>query len=804
MQKIFAAILFIVVSISTVTVSAQTGSVSGSVTSSGKGLQMATIFLLKAADSSWVKTELTDEQGAFILKDVAIGNYMVSVTMLGYEQGFHVLTIKDTVPVMCAISLSPKSGTMKEVTVTAKKPFIEMGLGKMVINVEGSPTAISSNVLELLRRLPGVSVDQNGNISMHGKDGVLVLVNDRPTYISGDQLAEYLKGITATEIAQLELITQPGAKYDAAGNTGVINIKLKKNSKIGLNGSATVQPGQSFYSNARSSLLLNYKRNKLNLLLNATNTRGGNFADWTEDQYFTDPLTNNVLSKSHIFSTPIEHYSVTTLRLAADYDLTDKTTIGFNSRGTYHPNTMTSHVFATRYDNVANTYSYNDIYNPDNSLKKDITTNVYLSHKFSKESSLDINADHVIYSNQLNQDFTNATLDDHMQQVGIPLALHSSQPSLINVYSLKADYTNTLKNGIKLEAGLKSSWVRTESRADFSILLNNDWVNDTTRSNRFVYTENINALYLNAAKDLNAKWSTSIGLRAEQTLADGTQYVHNNHFTRQYVSLFPTFFLSYKHDTDNQFEFNYGRRLDRPRYQQLNPFLHYSFQYSYFTGNPYLLPQYTNSIQLKHSYKNTLITTLTLSQTSDVITDVLIADNATKIVYGINKNLAENKTADIVIGYNRDLKKWWSLNVWGDMYYAVYSGMIGTEHAINKGFGKSMGISSQFSFVKDWKTEVQFYYGGKSVNTIVETFGENIYTSLGASKKLGTHILLRMAIDDPFDIYRMYTHNELSNFHSDSKFRRASRNFAVSFTYSFGNSQSGEHKQNSIDEKSRL
>lgn len=798
----FFALLFVLCSISGASAGQMTTTISGSVTEQGKPLSTVMVSLLDAADSAWIKTEVTSDNGLFTFMYLPQGKYILNLALMGYEPVMRVVDVTNGTASL-EIELARMDNVMVEATVKAKQPFIEVGLGKLVVNVEGSSTAQSNNVLELLRRLPGVSVSQTGTISMHGKQGVLVLVNDRPTYLTGDQLAEYLRAMTATEIAQMELITQPGAKYDAAGNTGVINIKLKRNKKQGLNGNAMLMVGQGVYGNEHSSLLVSYKKNKLNVTMNLTDMRATGFADWVEDQYFTDEQTGAVLSQSHIHSTPKERFSVITARLAADYDCTDKTTIGISSRGAYHPNDMTSHVLATRYDNITGIRSYNDILNPDGFIRKDVTTNAYLSHKFGKESTLDINADYLTYGNALRQSFTNAPLDAQMQPAGAALLLRSKHPSSINVYSLKADYTYGFGNGIKLEAGAKSSVVRTDNDAQFSILQGGDWVNDTMRTNRFVYNENINALYLTLAKEFSDKWNARAGLRAEQTNAKGVQYVHDNTFTRTYLSLFPTVFIGYKADTNNQFELNYGRRIDRPAYQMLNPFIHYSFQYSYFAGNPNLLPQYTNNIELKHSYKNMLITTISLSATSDIITDVVIADNVSKIVYGINKNLAQSRLADVSLVFNKDITSWLSFNASGDVYYAHYSGVVGASNVVNEGIGYALSAFAQLDFGKGWKAELQCYYSGRQINAIMGVAGESIYSSAGVSKKVGEHINIRAAFEDPFYKYRLINHNVLPGFRSDNTMRMATQTANVSFTYSFGNGQARQHRS-SMEEKGRM
>ena len=601
---------------------AQKTSISGSVLSDATALPAATVSLLNGADSSWIKTVITNDDGTFSLSEVNIGSYVVSAASVGYETATQPVTVSAGGNSKCTITLKKQSTSLDEVTVAAKKPFIEMSLGKTIVNIEGTTTTAGTNALDLMRRLPGVSVDMNGTISMQGKEGVLVLIDDRPTYLSGDDLAAYLKTITAEDAAQIELITQPGAKYDAAGNTGIINIKLKKNRKPGWSGNITGSYGSGIYFHRNESFQLNYKKDKLSLSLSGSDMEAIGFADWQENRRYIDAQTGNATSASVIHSTPKERFSNTALRLTADYDISDKTTVGMSVKATYHPNVNHIYTSSTNTDFSNNVTTYNDIVAPEGFIRKNIMANAYLSHKFSKERTLDINFDYLVYDKNTMENVTSTTYDNLMQPLPNPIIMHSAWPEMINVYSTKVDQTYDMKNGIKLEAGLKSSWETTDFHAYVSQWENNTWANDTGLSNRFNYRENINAAYATAAKSLGKKWEAHIGLRAEQTNTLGIQYVNNDRFSRNYVSLFPTAFVTYKKDTNNQFEINYGRRIERPTYSDLNPFVYYSFENYYSVGNPYLQPQFTNSLELKHSYRNMIITKLDFSGTTAIMSDV--------------------------------------------------------------------------------------------------------------------------------------------------------------------------------------
>ncbi len=782
---------------------AQQANISGTVKDSSAAVPAATVSLLNANDSSWIRSVLSDDNGAFTIPSVAAGNYFVSVTAVGYAAAIQTVNITGNANQALVVELHRNTSAIGEVTFTGHKPFIEMSTGKVTVNVDGSPAAIGLSTLALLRRMPGLIVDQGGNISMQGKQGVLVLIDDRPTYLSTEQLADYLRTIPADEIGQVELMTQPPAKYDAAGNAGIVNIKRKKIRKSGWNGIATLTAGQGVYPYGLGSALINFKRNKLNLSLSADEHLATGFADWQEYQRLSDPQSGAPGSVTNMHSSSIEHFSIASMRLTADYDMSDKISIGSSLRGGYHTNSFVDRVYSGIFDVPANTMTYNSIYSPEGFIRKDLYANAYFSYKINKARSINFNADYIAYNNSPYQDINNTTYDAQMQPLPDPLLLHSHQPTLIDVYSFKGDYTDTLKDGTKLEAGFKSSLVNTDNNAQFSIYQNNIWMNDTSRTNRFLYKENINALFVGADKVINGKWEAKAGLRAENTNAQGEQQVHDQRFTKSYISLFPTAYISYKKDNNNQFELNYGRRIDRPNYQSINPFIFYNFQYNYSVGNPYLQPQFTNSIELKHSYKNMITTALAISNTTGEITDLLVADNSANTVHTTQGNTGISKTASIYVLFNKDLFKWWSLNAAASAFYMYYSGVVNTAKVNNDGTGYAVNMTNQFNFPKDWKAEFVAYYAGRYAQSLIATSLPSAYFSLGASKKISKASTIKLAIEDPLYINRTKLENNLPGLYTTSTFRYSTRVVSLAYTYNFG-SGPGSRETNTPEESKRI
>ncbi len=726
------------------------------------------------------------------------------MSLAGYDDERTTVELNQPILDLPPTELKKETQELNGITVTGKKPFIESKLGKLVVNIEGSATVAGANALDLMRRLPGMNVGQDGTITMNGKQGVQIMIDDKPTYLNGEELAAYLRTITADEAAQIELISQPGAKYDAAGNNGIVNIKLKKVKKAGWNGNASLTYRQGIYAYNQGSLLLNVKKQKINFNLNANSMAATGFAKWKETQKQTDLQTGSTIANSTIMSEPVEQFAVTTLRLGCDYNANERNTFGISIRGAYHPNSMRGYITTDRQNTSSADLTTTNTTTREGFVREDATMNANWSHKFGADRTLDVNADALVYSDAPWQEIYSATFRAAVQPANPPLQLHSRQPNRINVYSLKADYTSPWKWNTNLEAGIKTSRVQTDNNSQFTVFDGNAWVVDTTRSNHFKYAEQINAAYLGLSKPFGAKWEAKIGLRAEQTIAQGNQYTTNTSFNRNYLSVFPTGFVSYKADSNNQLELNYGRRIDRPQYRWLNPFIYYSFQYSYTVGNPYLLPEYTNSIELKHNYKNMLLSSIEYMQTNGVINDVLMVDSKTNVIFKTNRNIAESKNLSVSTMFIKDVRSWWSVNLSCVAFYSSYTGLVNNSYRDNTGFGVHLNINNRLELGKGWKSETNIYYHNSYVSSVIESIADQIYVETGVSKKIRKNLDLKLILNDPFAWYKTGVYNNVPGFQSSATYRNATQQAGIALSYRFGSGQNAGRTINKIEESSRM
>lgn len=765
--------------------SAQLHSVAGSVSDAGnRPVRAAAVSILSAGDSAWISSQLSDDSGTFSFKELQAGDYILSVQALGFKTKYSILSLNKDIAGL-PIALSALSNQLNDVTVSSQRSFIEPGLGKTVINVEKSISSTGSNVWELLRKSPGVTVSDEGGISMQGKQGVVVLVDDRPTYLSGSQLMQYLKSMPATDIAQLELITQPSARYDAEGNSGIVNIKTKRIKKRGFNGSVSGTYAQSRYPSAFESLQLNYRKNKISIYANFSYYYGRGYMTQDLHRNFRNINTYAISGTFDQNLYSYETFTNTGIKLGGDLAATEKTNIGINLSGDYHPNNEGNRSHARTYDAATDVASYNYSQNKTDWLRKNGTITAYLRHKFAKENELSINAD---YLNYWVHSFQNSVNTNQAEGGGdLPsLLLRGQLPSYIKVYSLKADHSVMLGK-IKLESGLKSSYVKTDNQAIYEVSAGNDWAYDTTRSNHFLYNENINAAYLSASRALGSKWQLQLGLRAENTNAEGTQTVHRQSFTRHYLSLFPTAYTTYQADSNNQFELNYGRRIERPDYSSLNPFITFLSQYNYMVGNPDLLPEYSHSIELKHSFKNKLFTTLNYRHTTGIREHVLTQNDTTKVVYSKPQNFAGNDNIGLSILYTTQLYKWWTASFLVYGVYIHYTGMLNRKPIDIQGTGHGFNLNNQFSFAKKWSAECELDYAGPSRESLLRAVGEWWYLSAGISRKvLKDAGSIKLGIQDPFHAYNYNVHIRLNDLDTRAHIKYNTCQYAVSFTYNFG------------------
>ena len=781
----------------------------------GKGIASASVSLLKAADSSLVKLAITDHAGKYSYESIKEGKYLVAASSVGYSKTYSKMFLVDQHDTIGpVITLFETSQGLGNITVAAQRPFIETKLDKTVVNVDASPTSAGSTALDILEKSPGIMVNSDGAISLRGKQGVIVLMDGKQTFLSPNDLANLLKNMPASALEQIEIMTNPSSKYDASGNSGIINIKTKKGKNAGLNGSIMVGATSSIYRlrgktyflpKSQNSINFNYKKDKINFFgsYNPNFFRGRNTMNF--ETRFLDGNKNitGYNTTETIFKFGNNNH---TLKLGLDWYADKKNVFGIVASGfTFmgHPTPVTvadltdvNHVLESRL--VSNTT--NDIQFQNASL------NINWKHNFDTAGrELTADFDYVVYGNTSDMMLTTEFYNSGLQQTGISY-LKGHLPSNIDIYTFKSDYTHPIKDG-KLEAGIKLSYVKNDNLVDYEKLVGGKWETDPIRSNHFIYDENINAAYLNYNKQIK-KWTLQAGLRVENTIAHGNQVITNQKFKRDSTNLFPTAFASYSLNKKNILTLSYGRRITRPNYQDLNPFTYFLDTLSYRQGNIYLKPQFTHNIELTHSFLGKYITTLNYNTTNDVISQVIKPEPNSKIRYLTPDNVAKFNNIGLSVTTPIAFAKWWNTNVFTNVFNNHYKGVYDNVKIDMSYTSFMVNITNNFTIKQGFTAELSGFYRHKNINSL--SLMEPIYQmTVGAQKQIlknkGT---IRLNIRDPFAWQKFEGLNKYGLIDGEFHVRPDIRQVTATFTWRFGNNgqSSSPRRRNSSsqDEQNRV
>ena len=754
-----------------------------------KTLESATITLLRAKDSSVAKISVANKEGSFVFENVTDGEYVVAVSAVGHSKGYSEtfgINASTSSVVLKTIELVPVSKELTGVTVTGKKPLIEQKIDRMVVNVEAAVTNVGTSALEVLEKSPGISVDKDGNISLKGKQGVQVYIDGRPTYLGGTDLANYLRNLNSSQLEQIEIMTNPPAKYDAAGNAGIINIKTKKTKQVGYSGSLSSTWRQGRYPKVSESFNFNYRKNKLNLFTTLGYSNRRNFQDLDIQRKFIEHSTKEIKSHFDQESRIKEGGKSYNAKVGFDYFASKNTTIGAVFTGYYNPGNFSNQSDVLISDPNKVLLSRTLAKTSNDRKWKNFSTNVnfrQLLDTAGQELTADL--DYLTYRSTNMQDLMNAYFDAFGTPISKADTLLGDLPQNISIYTARIDYTKPLAKGAKFEAGLKTSFVETDNNAIYDSLNYGVRVRDDGRSNHFIYNENVNAAYVNYSRQLSKKWYSQFGLRLENTNAKGNQVTTGQRFDRHYTQLFPTAYIQYKPGDKNSFVLNYGRRISRPDYEDLNPFILFLDKYTFEQGNPNLQPQFAHNIEFTHSFKGFLNTTLNYTNTTDIINEVLEQNTDRNETYVKKDNIAKQRQFGISVSAGGQIKKWWTGNLWANLYNNKYEGIVNGDF-VELGATTFQGnISNQFKFAKTWNAEVSGYFNSGGVDGVfrIRSFG---MVNMGISKQVfkgkGT---LRLSGRDVFLTQKIKGDIKYSNIDAAFQQQRDSRQVALGLTYRF-------------------
>ncbi|MFN4253422.1 MAG: TonB-dependent receptor domain-containing protein [Saprospiraceae bacterium] len=664
--------------------------ITGSVEAAGKPADFATVLLKAAKDSSLVRGTVTGENGTYDFPGIEPGMYFIEASSLGLGKGAsRAFEYKGGTFAVDGIELTETSKEISEVVVVARRPPVEVKADKTILNVEGTVNSTGLNALELLRKAPGVTVDNNENVQVKGKNAVKIMIDGRDVPLDGKDLSALLKGTQAADIANIEIISNPSAKYDASGNAGIINIKLKKNKALGTNGNIGLEGVYGETAKGGLNASLNNRSKNVNVFGSFNN----HYGDWHNTNDFVRTQNGTQFDQR---AKDIWMSRWSSARAGADWSLNSKHTVGVLANGSYNHGGWESKS-RTQISQTATVSNIDSLLVATNT--QDLTHTNYnfnVNYRFADTSghSLNIDIDRGFYRNRSNSFQPNDYRStDNAERINY-LLYKNNTPTDIDITTAKADYEQNLLKGV-LGVGFKIANVETDNTFDFFNVINGQDDLDENRSNRFVYEERTTAGYVNYNRKFGKKLNLQAGLRLENTDYMGDLQTYNNTDSTveaTYTKLFPSAAVTYSFTDKIGLNATYSRRIDRPSYQDLNPFENKLDELTYQRGNPRLRPQFTNSFEIAPTYQGYPVLSLGYSHTNDVFTQVLGIDpDNPRAAFMTNENLADQKNWTLSLNAPTPITKWW------DGFISLTGFRSHFEARFDDGFSEPFEIDQAFS-----------------------------------------------------------------------------------------------------------
>ena len=767
----------------------------------GEPMEYVTVLLRQPHDSVLVSGAVTDAAGLYSFESVAPGKYILTLTFVGYHKQSVLIEQQDGVGICTVppIILKEDAKVLGEVVVREQKPLVEQDGGKLILNVQNTIIAAGGSAAELLERAPGVSIDQNNQISVNGKTGVNVMIDGKTTYLPPAELLTLLRSMNANNIATIEVISNPSARYDATGNGGVINIKLKKNTLEGFNGSITAGTGYGRYGKANWSIALNYGSKKWNHFLNYGYTYNKRFTDYLTDRVNLRDNGDPVYYTQQLYR--IQRLPSHTWQGGSEWEWNPKNSITIMTSGNYNERFTENNSF-TQIKSAPGNESDSTFTLTNDQLYRwhNISSSIGYRHLFARAGSeFSIDVDYSSYVFNLNDNFT-------IQQFGQADILKkqynilSDQPSSFDIYTARMDYRHHLNKQTSLETGVKFSYVNTINEIIFTNNQNGQFETDLERSTDFDYTEKVAAGYVTLKTKLwgfDAQW----GLRAEQTRYGGFSKRTQLSIERDYFRLFPNITLTHSLRENYQFGFAYSYRIDRPAYNDLYPYVFYFDPFSAQKGNPTLLPQYTHNFQFSQTIAKDFGINLGYSTTSQYIAFVILMNEDQVSEYAIKKNFDTFQNYYITVNAPVRINKNWTVNSNVSLFYNHYNTQfLNDVYEVGK-FSGVVTITQTITLPWDLTGEITTVYNASNVSGLIET--ESLGSvNVGLQKKVfDKKGSFRLNVTDIFYTNRTRNSVVYPGFEIHFNNYPETRVVRLNFTYNIGKTGDTIRKRNGQDEE---
>lgn len=759
---------------------------------------VASVYLMSSTANVLIKSAVTDENGVYTIIKAPKGSYYIEVTSVGYSKGKSaVFELGDQTYQAEDIKLSPSSQSIETVTVQGQMPTVRNVNGKLVLNVENSTLAAGNNALEVVKRAPGVSVDKDDNLQLMGQQGVTVTIDGRQTYMTGEQLSNFLKSTDAAQIKSVEVSTTRSAKEDAEGAVGSINIVLKKNNTEGFNGSFIASAAHGKHLRGNSSLSLNYKKRNTTLF--------GSYAYTNDKQENTLDLYREIRNRENITyfdqkAKFLERSKNHNFRAGIEQKTSENNTMMFQVSGNSYSEKSENSSFTnigsapSKIDSILRSPAKNDMGLDRISLN---FNNEYKMDTLGQKLTLDL--DWSIFNNDANMNYDNRMEFPDGTLVKPEQIDRSIMPTDIDIYVGKLDYVKPFKQG-NLEAGLKYSKVKSDNNMVYDRLDGDVWENIAKRSSHFVYDEQIAAGYLDYSRPFG-KWTAKVGLRAEYTISDA-QFISNDaSVKRDYLDLFPSANIGYNMSENHIFSLGYAKKITRPNYRFLNPFRYYIDEKTYQLGNPDVKPQYTHGFTLNYTLMQMFNFTLGTDITNDAIVESMGQDSVLNETWVTRENLGRSVTSYLNMNIPFKVGKFWTMNNNITGIYMHFKGPIAGYEVDRGSFFIQANSFHNFRINPQWSFEASVNGNTPFIYNLFKIQGR-INTDLGVNYNFKDQkSSLKLAVTDVFRSNRNNLDTDFNEFRSSIRQYNDNQTVRLTFTYKFGNLKQQIRKSDSKNEE---
>lgn len=746
-----------------------------------------------------IKTEvISDENGIFILNLPEDGIYLIEVV----QNDSKVYSKKEVVKgiIRGNLIIEPlKETDIKEVKLTIKRRLIERKIDRLIFNVENSISTHGGDAMDALKLTPGIRI-QGDELKLSGKSSVRVMINDKIIQLSGNDLYNYLKSIPVANIKKIEVITNPPAQYDAEGNSGLINIQLKEVIEDNWNVKLRSAYQQATYATFSHGIGLTYKKNKFSALFDMNYRYGRNIYTNKINYYYPDEhWSNNIYNRNHQKNLG--------LVMNLKYNFTEKSSIGAQLLSSFSDNTSDefNNSFSRNYTdgNVMKNYKTDGM---SSGKPKNVSLNLnYTLNLDDKGKKFMVDADYYNGVSPKYNDF-NSILQDFVQDsVGRQFANNSSNQDIKN-YSFKTDF-EIPQDWADFSFGAKISSTKTENQVDSNFYNQNDNSLLSSQSDHFLYNENIQMIYFSVLKHFGEKWDLKVGLRGENTQTKANSISTNQETERNYFKLFPTIYLSFKPNENHGFSLNFGRRIQRPRFWEMNPARWYMNPKSYTEGNPFLQPAYTYNIEFNYSYKSLLNLNLFNSSKRDGYGQVTVHDIADDSQAFKRLNYFNSSSSGGTLTLNYDLFNWWNTATEISAYYNELKPNIDLFFSFYSGWGGYTSSTNTFSFnkKKTFLATLYYEYNYPAVEGIINSSSFSTLNIGFKSLLMDKKLIIGLNFEDIFKKNLTLYSNKSQGIEQTFLQYYDTRQLRISFTYKFGNTKLSvkERETGNQEEKNR-